>query len=50
MMLMDVKQYLALRVNSVLTIPHHWLGQNVLVLMVMLQIVTLNVLVSGECK
>ena len=30
MMLMGVKQYPALRVNSVMTTLHHWLEQNVL--------------------
>ena len=36
MMLMGVMQFLALRVNSVTTTLHHWLEQNVLVLMVLL--------------
>ena len=48
MMLMGVTQYLALKVNNVLTILHHKLEQSVFVLMAMLQIVTLNVLVSSK--
>jgi len=47
MMLMVVTQYLAWRVNSVLTTLHHWLVQTVLVLIIILQIVILDVLVSN---
>ena len=47
MMLMDVVQFLALKVNSVMTTLRHWLEQNVLVLMALLLILTiLDVLVS----
>ena len=47
MMLMDVKRYLVLRDNNVLTMLHHWWEQNVLVLRATLQAMILNVLVSN---
>ena len=46
MMLMGVRQYLALKARSVQTTLHQWLEQYVLVLMDMLQAMILNVLVS----
>ena len=46
MMLMDVKQYLVLKDNNVLTTLHHKLGQSVLVLMVTPLVMILNVSVS----
>ena len=48
MMPMDVTQYLVLKDNNVMTTLHHLLEQSVLVLMVLLQIVILNVLVSAS--
>ena len=47
MMLMGVKQYPALRVNSVMTTLHHWLEQNVPALMaLLLTLIIPDVLVS----
>ena len=46
MMLMGVTLYHALRVNSVMTTLHHWLEQNVPVLMVIFLMMIQNVLVS----
>ena len=46
MMLMGVTLYPALRVNSVMITLHHWLEQNVLVLMAIFLTMIQNVLVS----
>ena len=46
MMLMDVKRYLVLRDNSVMTTLHHWWEQNVLVLRAMPLVMIQNVSVS----
>ena len=49
MMLMGVRQYPAWRANSVMTTLHHWLEQNVLVLMALwLTLITHDALVSAS--